>query len=237
MRLDNDTEVASLPFAQRWQLAEAGFLPYPDQAELVEEVRGRDVDGWFRAMAEPGHERLWIPVLRSYAASMGPAAAPLPAAAAEAHERRRRLEAELAATSDYRDALGISSALHLTDADWRTLYPHLDVRRVFNPPTRDRLARVHRRVERLRARLEEALAVELDELMLALHPLARRVEAAFARRDGAEIDRLVQARGGCPLLGRMADLGVQLPYYLSEDGTRIVYDEGLLTAGLPPFAL
>jgi hypothetical protein len=130
VRLDNDTEVASLPFEQRWQLAEAGFLPHPDLAELAEELRGRDVDGWFRAMAEPGRERDWIPVLRAYAASMSAA---LPEAAAAAHERRRRLEAELAATGDYRDALGISAALHLTDADWRTLYPHLDVR---GAPTR-----------------------------------------------------------------------------------------------------
>jgi hypothetical protein len=226
VRLDDDGEVAALPYEQRRQLAEAGFLPEPVPDELAAEVRGRDADAWFRVMAEPGQARVWIPVLREYAAAMG--VAPLPAAAAAARERRRRVEAELAAVADYRDALSVSAALHLTGAEWRTLYPHLDPRRVRDPPTRDRLGRVARRAARLERRLEAALAAELDELMLAVHPVARRVEAAFARGDRAEIDRLVRARGGRSLLGRLADHGLGMPFYLDEDGTGLVYDERLL---------
>jgi hypothetical protein len=226
VRLDNDTEVAALPWERRWQLAEAGFLPYPTQAELVQEVRGRGVDAWFRHMAEPGGERTWIPVLRNYAASMRE---PLPEAAEALHERRRRLEAELAATRDYLEALGISSSLHLTGADWRTLYPHLDTRRVFNPPTTAKLERVQRRVRRLEGRLAAALEEELDALLVALRPLARHVEEAFRSNDEEEIRRLVKRRGGdYPLAARLADAGMNLPFYLTEDGAYMAYDESLL---------
>jgi hypothetical protein len=226
VRLDNDTEVAALPWDRRWQLAEAGFLPYPDQAQLVEELRGRDVDAWFRHMAEPEGELLWIPVLRNYAASMREA---LPEAAEAAHERRRRLEAELAAMRDYLEALGISASLHLTGADWRTLYPHLDTRRVFNPPTTAKLERVQRRVQRLEGRLAAALAEELDLLLAALYPLAKRVEEAFRSNDEEEIRRLVERRGGeYPLAARLADAGLNLPFSLTEDGAYMVYDESLL---------
>ena len=184
------------------------------------------MDAWFRHMAEPERELLWIPVLRNYAASMRE---PLPEAAEAANGRRRRLEAELAAMRDYLEALGISAALHLKGEEWRTLYPHLDTRRVFNPPTTAKLERVQRRVQRLEVRLAAALEEELDGLLVALYPLAKHVEAAFRDNDQEEIRRLVERRGGeYPLAAQLADAGMNLPFTLTGDGAYMVYDESLL---------
>lgn len=123
MRLDDPEQIKKLKFHEKWQLAEAGFIEHPTEDDLDREIRSRTVDDWFRIMSDKRHEHLSVPVLREYAKSFR---LQFPKEIKHAREKRIRLQKILSLTTDYATALNISCSLHISEDQWRELYPLLD---------------------------------------------------------------------------------------------------------------
>jgi hypothetical protein len=176
------TRTEHLTCAERHTLARAGYGEIPTEGEFLRELQARSVDDWFTLLSQPRFETEALATMANYADTMRVTVPGIKVL----HGDRKRLEKLLGLTRDYLHALSMAAEVHLTQDQWRSIYPKLDAAKLVNPPTPHKLRRVTARVHRLEEEVAAAREAEKWALMDSVYPLAKEVERVMQDPTSAE---------------------------------------------------